>query len=236
MYLLSVENYKAMLNKLAVLAFFVGTACAVVLRIHVDQIDSALGDLDLTVPLGIAEPFDLDNVPFGTLVFGVAAAFISHAFKLHDKLAALFGIRRNFDVKRILKPMADLSSVVLDDEKLQRMKSQRSRLMRDVFYRYASSSEGRQVIDPHIITQALTNWSWYWFCLEAVAFLILTSIALIGFGEWSVAIWLIVVISALIVAMKVFMRDSIENANSQVQEILSDPARKAEIKARLDAV
>lgn len=234
--MLSVDNYKEMLRKLAFLAFIVGCICAVILRSSVEEIDVAVAKIDMLLPASLSEWIELPPLPIGTLAFGVIAAFLSHAFKLHDKLSSFLSLRHDFDIRWIMLPMAALSSTSMTKEKMDKLASQRHNIMKDVFYKYASSSEGRQVIDPHTITQALTNWSWFWFCLESCAFFLLTASILIFFGEWHASTWVLFFCLVLIVSMRLLRADSSKSAIAQVEEILSDPVRHTEIKARFDAL
>ncbi len=236
MSLLSVDNYKEMLRKLAILAFAVGCVCTTILRSQVPEIAAVAAMMDVSLPAGLTEWIGLPPLPFGTAAVGILAAVLSHAFKLHDKLAFLLRLRHDFDVRWILLPMAALSAAHITSEKMDKFASQRHRLMKEVFYRYASSSEGRQIIDPHIITQALTNWSWYWFCLESCAFLMLTALTLMFFVQWQASTVLLLVCLVLIVAMRILRADSSKSATAQVEEILSDPTRLAEVKAKFDAL
>lgn len=236
MSLLSVDDYKQMLNKLAVLAFVTGCVCMTILRHEVPEIDMVATKADFDLPANLAEWMGIPPLPLGTVAVGLFAGILSHAFKLHDKLASLLRLRHDFDVRWILLPMAALSGVQITSEKLDKFAPQRHRLMKEVFYRYASSSAGRQIIDPHIITQALTNWSWYWFCLESFVFLALTASVLMFFCRWQASTWVLLLCLVLVVAMRLLRADSSKSAIAQVEEILSDSIRRAEVKATFDAL
>jgi hypothetical protein len=43
----------------------------------------------------------------------------------------------------------------------------RDSLMRDVFYRFASSKSDNPVVDKHDIEHALNAWAWFWAFVEA---------------------------------------------------------------------
>jgi hypothetical protein len=49
------------------------------------------------------------------------------------------------------------------------------------FYKYASSTKPE--LDPHTITLALDNWSWYWILLEAISLGVPTAAVLFAFGK-----------------------------------------------------
>lgn len=82
----------------------------------------------------------------------------------------------------------------------------------------------------------LTNWSWFWFCLESCAFLALTAVTLMVFGQWQAATWLLLVCLVLVVLMRLLRADSSKSATAEVEEILNDPVRLGEVRARFDAL
>jgi hypothetical protein len=95
----------------------------------------------------------------------VLAAF-SRIFKLHDRISDIFLIRQRFDVSEILFPLAIGSGASLNIDQIRTFKKERNSLMYKVFYKYASSTPGKAVIDSHYITMALDQWCWYWIVLE----------------------------------------------------------------------
>ena len=169
---LTVTNYPEMLLKLWAANFLVTIGCLWLLRIYVGPIDEALKHLDATPAVPV---FGTVTIPFGTFVVAFLISIFSAGIKLHDKISDALRIRSEFDIRWILIPMALLSGAALTTAQFEKLKIDARRLMGEVFYTYASSTAGKQVIDEHAITQALTCWSWYWVCVEAIAVLIPTA-------------------------------------------------------------
>jgi hypothetical protein len=234
--LLSVKTYDEMLRKIAVYAFVVGAACATILRANVGSINEFAAIIDVQVPQGLIAALQLPTfaLPTATLLVGLLAALLSHMFKLHDKISDLLRMRQDFDVRWILLPMAALSGASITPEKLDKVIAQRDRLMKDVFYKYASST--KPLIDTHAITSALTNWSWYWCALEACVYLTATSLILIAFGAWQPAAWMLLTSVALTIVMRLLRYDSGSTANAEIEEIMADETRRNEVAARFDAL
>lgn len=143
-----------MLNKIAIFTFCESIAATALLRWHIPQVDSFLKPFSFMVG---AEGF---SFPLGTILPAFIVAFISRAFKLHDRLSDLFNIRLRFDVQEILKPMALAAGVTFSIEAIERLKNRRNKLMNDLFYQYASSTPGKAKIDGHYISLALDQWTW----------------------------------------------------------------------------
>jgi hypothetical protein len=176
---LTVSDYPEMLRKLSTAAFLVTIACTSLVRSQVPTIDQYLGSLDLTSKVGVYSI----PVPVGTLLVAAIVAVLSESVKLHDKISRALGTRAVFDVRWILLPMALLSGAVVDRKRFDRISTDRRRLMNEVFYKYASSAKTAD-IDGHLITQALTAWSWYWMCVESLVILGLTGALLAWFADW----------------------------------------------------
>jgi len=122
------------------------------------------------------------KVSLGTILLALLIAFVSRAVKMHDRLSNLLRIRRNFDVREILVPLAVKTIGSPTEDKLARITRQRDRLMDQVFYQYVSSTRHPGEIDSHLIEGALDQWSWFWCLLETAALLTLTAFALVVSG------------------------------------------------------
>jgi hypothetical protein len=231
---LTVSNYPEMLRKLSTAILFVTIGCLALLRTNVVPIDQNLQLLDVMTP---AIPvFGPIKIPFGTFFIAFAFACISESVKLHDKISDVLKIRHEFDVRWILIPMALLSGAILNTAQFERLKLERRRLMGDAFYAYASSTPGRQVIDPHTITQALTSWSWYWLCAEAIVVIIPTAAALAYAGHFQYATALLAIVLALMLVMRFFRIDCSRYADSQIQQILNDNGRRSAVATIFNAL
>jgi hypothetical protein len=132
--------------------------------------------------------------------------------------------------------MALLSAVVLTSAQFEKLRIEKRRLVNEVFYAYASSTAGRQVIDPHLITQALTTWSWYWLCAEAIAIIIPTAAILAFWSQFQWVSGLLTTVLVLMLVMRVFRADCSMYAEAQVREILSDNGRRQRVVAIFNAL
>jgi len=228
---LTVCDYREMLRKLSAAAFFVTLSCVYILRSRIAVVDQLFDSLDVTPPI---EAYSL-HVPFGTFVVAFAFAVLSESIKLHDKISSVLSIRAVFDVRWILIPMALLSGSTVERSRFDRIATDRTRLMNDVFYKYASSAKQAD-IDIHLITQALTAWSWYWVCVESLVFLILTAAMLWWFGDWVATALVLAVMLAVIAIMNIFRSDANKYAEAEVSVILSDEVRRKAVKSVFDAL
>jgi len=157
----AVGDYPKMLNKIAV-STFTGTILAIwLLRYEVPALDNLLKPL--SVPIKV---FGDVNLPLGTILPALVVAALSRMFKLHDRISDIFRIRQRFDVGEILFPMAIASGASLSGDQIRAIRKNCKSMMYKVFYKYASSTAGKAVIDSHYITMALDQWCWYWIVLE----------------------------------------------------------------------
>ena len=137
------------------------------------------------------------EVEFGvaTVVIAFALAAVAYVAKLHDRVSDLFGIRARFDVNEILKPSALATGTPLSPSQIQKLRAKRLDLMGPVFYKFASS--GKPIIDPHYITMALTQWSWYWVVIELNVVVGLVAIALLFASQF---VWLSAALAWLVLS------------------------------------
>ena len=73
------------------------------------------------------------------LIIACVVAILTYTFQFHNLMSDVFGIRRRFDRKHILVPLARLVGVTIDANKYDVIAKNRKSLMRAVFYKYASS-------------------------------------------------------------------------------------------------
>lgn len=107
--------------------------------------------------------------------------------------------------------------------------------MNEVFYKYASGAKTAD-IDGHLITQALTAWSWYWMCVEALVILTLTTVALVWFAKWGATVLILAIMFALLLLMRAFRAKATNYAEAEVSEILEDGKRRQAVKSVFDAL
>jgi hypothetical protein len=213
-----------MLNKIAASTFFVAIGGLVLLRYQFASVRSLLDPLSLPIPLGSGF-----SLPLGMVLPALLLAVLGRMFKLHDRISDVFLIRQRFDISEILLPLAIGSGASLNTDQIRRIRKDRESLMYKVFYKYASSTPGKALIDSHYITMALDQWCWYWIVLEAtfLAFVLAATFSLTArylLGD----IFLSVVLGAL-VFMQLLRKLCSDYALQEVDAILQQPARKLEV-------
>jgi hypothetical protein len=90
-----------MLNKIGVFTWAASILATVLIGFCDSRVDAALSHFKIPVKV-----FSLD-IPVLYAVPGMIVGILARAFRLHNWLAKLFRIRENFDLYRILVPLAD---------------------------------------------------------------------------------------------------------------------------------
>jgi hypothetical protein len=165
------KNYEEMLKKLASLAFYQTYVIILVLRRN-PILDSFFRTIESWGPLDkvVSVIPNHEALNLSGLVIAFAVAILTHIFQLHDRISDIFAIRRRFDRKSILVPLAQrVGSIVTEDKELKIGKHRRE-LMRAVFYKYTSSRADEPLVDKHDIEHALNAWSWFWVCVEGLTY------------------------------------------------------------------
>jgi hypothetical protein len=170
----------------------------------------------------------------GAAIIAILFAIFANAIKLHDRLSDVLLIRYKFDVNCVLYPLAIVSGASVSVGQFLKLRQNRKLLMSKTFYNYVSST--RPVIDSHTITQALTNWSWFWACLEAISMFSLSALILVFNGAFQPAAWLFIVCATLLLFMQFFLAQAIIYAESQVTEVLQCDTRRAAVEAEFNAL
>jgi hypothetical protein len=226
----AVAGYPRMLNKIGIWTFIVCLGATWLLRKQSAPLDNALANFDL--------PVTIQGVPIaiGYLIPALAIALPFRIFKMHDLISDAFGIRSNFDIREILIPMAGEAGVAVPFGKLKRIAEQRDDLMIDVFYRYASGTKGKAVIDEQMITMALDQWSWFWMLLETAAITLLCALALILFGKGGPAACLFMIFIILLLLMRLILPLCANYAHREVKAIVEDGGRRSHVRQVLSAL
>ena len=157
------KNYDHILKKLASFAFYETYLITLALRAN-PRFDALFAGVESWGPIGkvtsIIPHHEVLNL-FG-LVVAFAVAILTHTFQFHDRVSDVLGIRRRFDLKYILVPLARLVGSVITKHEEVKIDEHRDQLMRAVFYRNASSRADNPLVDKHDIEHALNAWSWFW--------------------------------------------------------------------------
>lgn len=220
------RNYPEMLNRIAFFTFLF----ALVLSFAVPSPQEVLATQDWMKQLSnLNINFGFITVSLGNGLVAAGVALFCRIIKLHDRISNVLGIRLWFDIHAILIPLAAEAGVSLDFKRLEKVRLERSELMRKTFYRYASSTNPR--IDSHDIIMALETWSWFWVLLEGVALGMGAFLWCLVAGAYATASWIAL---ACMIAIILFAFGShrwpVQNAKRQLSLILEDDARKADIK------
>jgi hypothetical protein len=220
----SVGDYPGSLNKIATYTLGASALSIWLLRNEFKVVDDLLAPLTLQIPMAVGIA-----LPLGTVLPAFFFAVLSRVVKLHDRLSDILFIRQRFDVGAILLPLAVGSGADLRVDAIRRIKQQRESLMYKTFYKYASSSPDKAVIDTHYVTMALDQWCWYWIILEASFLgLCLGLIFLLTEKYFLASVFFLALICA--VGFLQIIRSHCANyALQELEQILAEPRRKEEI-------
>lgn len=173
--------------------------------------------------------------PFG-LICGLVMGLAFFMFHLHDRVSDVFKIRSRFDRNHIIIPLAHSAGVTLDFDQLKRIEKSQDRLMRNVFYKYTSSTAERVLVDRHDIEQALESWSWFWVSVEGLIVWIVGLSISIAFLDVDIALifgLLSILYLGVMWAIWPFLK---RRARVQVEAIADDPTASVEIKKIFHAI
>jgi hypothetical protein len=121
-------------------------------------------------------------------------------------------------------------------EQIKAARSKRDSLMRDVFYRYASSTAEQPLVDKHDIQQALAAWSWFWVFLEAATFLVIAAVIAFSFHARTQGYSFLAlgVICAFLAALQ--HRRWARYARAEIETIAGDYNAQLAVRAKFDAL
>ncbi|MDZ4656696.1 MAG: hypothetical protein SH868_03860, partial [Bythopirellula sp.] len=217
-----VTDYQSMLNRIFWFTSAAALGAVWLLRTHLPALDAVLVKVDLEVQTGAGK---LLPVPGGYLLPALAVGLIARVFRIHSQLGHWLGIRERFDIDVILTELARRVGIDVDSVTEEQWLEHRHDLMRQTFYRFASSNSPQ--IDEHLIHQALDLWSWFWIGLEATLLFVLTGLALVAVNARDAGLVTIGGTVLLAAAGLPSVRNQCKHyAIAQVRAILSDPARE----------
>ena len=119
---------------------------------------------------------------------------------------------------------------------LNRLREKRNELMSQIFYKYASSSPSKSVIDTHYVTMALDNWSWFWIVQEAAIIALFTSIIFLFTGMIGNALIGAVVILLCLFLLFYIWKGCINYARQEIDQIFDQPNTKDEVSGVFNAL
>jgi len=214
--------------------FCVSALCILILNSFVPSIGKAITYLNSSLLQYLPDNITTSSRITGELLLIFTAAILISAVKLHDRLSDILRIRNEFDIHYVLYPLVAASGATLSATQFNQVRLQRRRLMTSCFYAYASSTT--PTIDRHTISQALTNWSWFWVSLEAISLFFTTAIVLMCYAAWMPAALLLMGCLMLLLFMRYFRLQSASYAERQVKQILHDETRRSQIADTFNAL
>ncbi|MBS0233458.1 MAG: hypothetical protein JSR99_08220 [Proteobacteria bacterium] len=231
------KTYSEMLAKLAGAAFYVTYGITFFLR-EIPALGALFRKIDQVTP-GSAI---ISRVPqaqafnrAGALI-AISAALLSQVLHLHDRVSDILGIRRRFDRNRILIPLARLVGANLSPDQKAKIAIERHRLMRSVFYRYASSRIDDPVVDKHDIEHALGAWSWFWTFVEGGTLTAIGTIIALLYSSHSTAIYLASA-TLTFIAMAVLISQRLAHyAQNEIETIAATQGAREAVRAVFDAL
>jgi hypothetical protein len=173
------KNYQEMLWKIAVADFWLTLICTILMRYdpwinglftRLEQLPGVKEFASLARLPQIAV-VDLSTVSVVNVVIALGVMLISRITRFHDLVSNVFGIRARFDRANILLPLAVMSGAKMSARQVANLRRDRQSLMRDTFYKYASSTKEKPLVDKHDIEGALEAWAMYWVALEGLVIL-----------------------------------------------------------------
>jgi hypothetical protein len=161
-------NYSEMLKKLAGFAFYQVFIITLLLR-QIPEVNAWFNSIETFGKLGelVSALPNWENLNVLGIFIGILVALISNIFHLHDRISDILRIRSRFDKRYILIPLAQNVGATITPRMSKAIDDHRDSLMRDVFYRFASSKSDNPVVDKHDIEHALNAWAWFWAFVEA---------------------------------------------------------------------
>lgn len=225
----TVQNYNEMLAKISLYCFLYVYLMTFFLR-KSEQIDTALKSIEVPFFDQLLEfgGFNLSANVGGALIAAVCA-FLSRTIKLHDTISDLLGIRARYDVNYILVPLIKGSSKNQLCINKKNIYEKRRDLMKNLFYRYFSSTKPDARVDTHDIHHVLTEWSWYWICVESIFFLVIASfIALYFQGLHYFVYWASAAFVLFFISFLFYFRCA-RYTKTEVRDLLYNEAIRQEI-------
>jgi hypothetical protein len=231
------KNYGQVLKRLASFAFYETYILTLILR-SIPRFDAFFTGIEKWGPIGkvlsIIPNYTALNISGVVIAFTVA--ILTHMFQFHDRISDVLGIRRQFDRKHILIPMAARVGVTITPDKEKELNRRRDELMGAAFYRYASSRDDKPIVDKHDIEHALSAWSWFWVFVEAAVYWIVAAVTAWVLGAAHLG-WVLIIMAAVFIVIAFLQRLRLPAyARPQIDAILRDQAATANVSTVFHAL
>lgn len=232
----SPKTYSEMLRKLAGLTAIEVYVTTALLRLIPDVADIFKQLESYVVPIATIKGFELAKLNPVGLIAALVTAFLFYHFQLHNKLEKPFRVRQRFDIDEIILPLASSVGVTLTDAQKARIETERHSVMRQVFYKYASSSGADTLVDSHDIERALEAWSKFWACEEAVVVLTVGLVVSLLYGQLVLIMIFLVPVTLCLIAMARMGPTLAGRGRAQIDQIAADPTARLEVSQYLNAL
>jgi hypothetical protein len=230
-------TYALVLQRLAGCAFWETYVITFFLR-DIPQIGAAFRSVESHGSLGMTiGTFSQSHVlNISGLVIALTVALLTRAVRLHDRISDVLGIRKRFDQKHILFPLATLVGQPLTAVKRKAVVAKQRDLMRDLFYRYASSRADTPLVDKHEIEHALDSWSWFWVCVEGIVLFAVAGVIAHLFYAHTLGVRLLIV-GGIFISFAVMQYPRLARyAQIEISAIATDSTAARDIRAKLNAL
>jgi uncharacterized membrane protein len=222
------NNYDEMLNKIGAFTFLEALLLTCLIGYFVPPVGGLLGSFKI--------PIDVYSIkiPLLYVVPSVLIGLIARIIRLHDKLSDLFQIRKTFDVYRVLTPLAGAVGYAINPALLKMLKDNREKAMQRTFYKYASFEEPK--ISKALVLSAIDLWTWYWILAEFLFLLTVSAVIFLLFGAYAPAAYTLVAICTFVILFCTVFGVCGNEVDHQIEEIVSDSDRVAELKHEFESL
>ena len=145
------------------------------LEANLPTIETALQSFDKSLASGVTEKLPIRA---SYLLPALGVGLFARVFRLYGQFSHWLGISERFDVDVIMPEFVRGLGIAVDTVTERKWLEHRHDVMRQSFYRFASSNSPE--IDGHLIHQSLDLWSWFWTGLQTAVVFVLTGLILIA--------------------------------------------------------
>jgi hypothetical protein len=218
------DSYSEMLERIFATTLATGFLCTLLLAQSSPAFHALIQSILTKADLG-----PIKNISALYILIPLGIATFARVILLHDKISDLLQLRRRFDTRHILFPMAARVGFELTELFKKRLEIDREAAMYAVFYPYASFKE--PAIDAQLVRTAADRWGWFWAAVEAAFLLLVTMLVLAIIKQWRYLLW----VGAGVVFLAWFMRYQwaacSKGARAQVEAILQVPDRMSKVSS-----
>jgi hypothetical protein len=212
------KSYSGILTRVFWASVLSGIGSIYLLSDAVPQVSQFIDSLPKKVDFGI-----LKDIKVLTVLIPLAIALLSRIIRLHNLLSTILRIRKCFDTKYLLQPLALGCKIDLDNIKLKKISKNRKKLMDETFYKYAGFE--KSIIDTQLARTAADNWGWFWSLLESAFLFAVSTIILAMFERWRFALWCLAVVLVEIGLLWLMWSSCKSHGKRQVDAILDESSR-----------